>query len=99
MHGHLDEDLGVERLADEAHLSPRHFTRLFRQSLGMPPGEFVERARLSESLARLTATEVPIDRLAASVGYRSADAFSRAFRRQFGIAPSEYRERFSSVGG
>ena len=55
--------------------------------------------RLSESLARLTATEVPIDRLAASVGYRSADAFSRAFRRQFGIAPSDYRERFSSVGG
>jgi transcriptional regulator GlxA family with amidase domain len=99
VHGHLDEHLGVERLAEEARLSPRHFTRLFRQSLGMPPGEFVERARLSESLTRLTESAVSIDRLAASVGYRSADAFSRAFRRQFGIAPSDYRERFSSAGG
>jgi transcriptional regulator GlxA family with amidase domain len=99
VHGHLEQDLGVERLADEARLSPRHFARLFRQSMGMPPGEFVERARLSEAVARLTKSEVPIDTISASVGYRSADAFSRAFRRQFGIAPSDYRDRFSSVHG
>jgi transcriptional regulator GlxA family with amidase domain len=99
VHGHLEQDLGVERLAEEARLSPRHFARLFRQSMGMPPGEFVERARLSEAVARLTKTEVPIETISASVGYRSADAFSRAFRRQFGIAPSDYRDRFSSVHG
>jgi len=96
VHNHLEEDLGVERLADEARLSPRHFARLFRESLGMPPGEFVERARLGEAVARLTGTEVPIDIVATGIGYRSADAFSRAFRRKFGITPSEYRDRFSS---
>jgi transcriptional regulator GlxA family with amidase domain len=95
----LDQDLSVERLAEQARLSPRHFARLFRQSLGVPPAEFVERSRLSESMRRLAQSEVPIETLAPSVGYRSADAFSRAFRRQFGIAPSEYRERFSSGGG
>ena len=96
VHNHLEEDLGVERLADEARLSPRHFARLFRESLGMPPGEFVERARLGEAVARLAETEVPIDVVATGIGYRSADAFSRAFRRKFGITPSEYRDRFSS---
>jgi transcriptional regulator GlxA family with amidase domain len=92
--GNLGQDLSVERLAGRARLSPRHFARLFRQSLGVPPGEFVERARLSESTRRLSESEVPIEALTYSLGYRSSDAFSRAFRRQFGIAPSEYRERF-----
>jgi transcriptional regulator GlxA family with amidase domain len=92
----LEQDLSVERLAEVARLSPRHFTRLFRHSLGMPPGEFVERARLSESTRRLTESELSIEALTHSLGYRSGDAFGRAFRRQFGIAPSEYRERFRS---
>ena len=96
---HLDEDLSVERLAADVHLSVRHFTRRFRESRGMPPAEFVERARLGEAIRRLAETQTGIDGLARSVGYRSADAFSRAFRRQFGIAPSDYRERFSSAGG
>ena len=93
----LDQELSVERLAEQAHLSPRHFARLFRQALGMPPAAFVERARLGESTRRLAETAVPVETLALSVGYKSADAFSRAFRRHFGIAPSAYRERFSSA--
>ena len=96
MHSHLDHDLGVERLAGDANLSVRQFTRRFRAALGMPPAEFVERARLGEGVRRLVESQVRIDAIARSVGYRSPDAFSRAFRRQFKISPSEYRERFRS---
>ncbi len=96
---HLDADLSVERLAVKTNLSVRHFTRLFRESMGMPPAEFVERARLDEAARRLTETAVAIDRIALSVGYRSSDAFTRAFGRRFGVAPSQYRERFSSLKG
>lgn len=98
VHSHLDHDLSVERLAEKAHLSARHFARLFRQSVGMAPAEYVERARLGEAMRRLAESEVAIEPLARSVGYVSADAFARAFRRCFGIPPTEYRERFSSTG-
>ncbi|MFL6759911.1 GlxA family transcriptional regulator [Sphingomonas sp.] len=94
---HLDADLGVEELAARANLSVRHFTRLFRQTLGVPPGEFVEQMRLGEAVRRLTGTDAAVDRVAYSIGFRSADAFARAFRRQFGVTPSDYRDRFSSV--
>ena len=71
VHSHLDHDLGVERLAGDANLSVRQFTRRFRAALGMPPAEFVERARLGEGVRRLVESQVRIDAIARSVGYRS----------------------------
>jgi transcriptional regulator GlxA family with amidase domain len=62
----------------------------------MPPAQFVERMRLAEATRRLTDTDAPVERIAFSIGFRSADAFARAFRRQFRITPSDYRDRFSS---
>jgi len=94
---HLDHELGVEQLAERVHLSVRQFTRIFRESMGMPPAEYVDRARLNEAIRRLTETQTSIDSLAPSIGYRSPDAFARAFRRRFGITPSEYRERFGTA--
>ena len=98
VHGHLDEDLGVERLAEEAHLAPAFHPPvppIARNAAGR-----VRRTREAERITGSADRDRGADRPAGgSVGYRSADAFSRAFRRQFGIAPSDYRERFSSVGG
>jgi transcriptional regulator GlxA family with amidase domain len=41
---------------------------------------------------------VTIEAVAASVGFKSADAFRRAFERRFGVAPSSYRGRFAGAG-
>jgi transcriptional regulator GlxA family with amidase domain len=38
-----------------------------------------------------------IEATAASVGFRSADAFRRAFQRRFGIPPGNYRSRFEAA--
>jgi transcriptional regulator GlxA family with amidase domain len=91
----LGKDLSVEVLADQAGLCVRHFRRRFRAVFGMPPATYVELLRLDESRRRLSSSRRTVDSVAASVGYRSADAFRRAFQRRFGIAPSLYLERFS----
>lgn len=92
---HLQADLSVECLAERAHVSPRHFSRRFKSSFGTAPGTFVENLRLDEARRRLTAMNSSIDRVSASVGFRSPDVFRRAFERRFGIAPSTYRSRFA----
>ena len=38
---HLDEDVSLLALADQAHVSPFHFARQFRATVGMPPHQFV----------------------------------------------------------
>jgi len=76
-------------------LSPRHFSRRFKDAFGSPPAAFVEGLRLSEARERLTLPDQTIESVADSVGFKSADAFRRAFERRFGIAPSNYRKNFA----
>jgi transcriptional regulator GlxA family with amidase domain len=94
MPGHLHQDLSVESLAGRACLCPRHFSRRFKSAFGSTPAAFVEDLRLGEARRRLTRPGQTIEGVAASVGFKSADAFRRAFERRFGITPSSYRKRF-----
>lgn len=92
---HLHEQIGLERMAEQVAMSARHFRRLFAETFGMTPARFVEKLRLEQACMRLTQGRAPIGRIAAGVGFNSADAFRRAFRARYGVTPSEYRERFS----
>jgi AraC-like DNA-binding protein len=90
----LDENLSLERLADKANVCPRHFARLFRQSFGRSPGDFVEKLRLDEARRLLGERGSRVDDVASGVGFKSTDAFRRAFERRLGLSPSQYRGRF-----
>lgn len=96
MAGHLQQDLTVDALAERACLCPRHFSRRFKEAFGSTPAAFVEELRLDEARRRLAAHDHTVEAVAASVGYKSADAFRRAFERRFGINPSAYRVRFGA---
>jgi transcriptional regulator GlxA family with amidase domain len=89
----LNQDLSVEALAQRACMSPRNFSRLFRSVFGKTPGEFVAGLRITEARERLLVPRNTIENIAASVGFKSADAFSRTFERLVGIRPSAYRGR------
>ncbi len=95
--GHLDEELTVERLAERADLSPRHFNRKFKTVFGVTPADLVEEIRLDEARWLLVNTDDGIQGVATDVGYRSDDSFRRAFERRFRVNPAEYRKRFSTA--
>lgn len=94
----LAEDLSVERLAARMCLCPRQVSRVFRKTLGMTPGAYVEHVRVTAAQRSLTGTDTRIDLLARSLGYRSPDTFARAFSRNVGISPTDYRGRFRQQG-
>ncbi len=87
-------DLSITVLAERACLSPRHFVRRFKAVFKQTPGAFVQDRRLEEARRRLTAENMSIDAIAASVGFQSTDAFCRAFRQRFRITPTGYRRNF-----
>ena len=91
---HLGDPLDVERMAARAAMSPRHFRRVFAEAFGIAPMRFVERLRMEQACLRLSEGGASVDRIAAAVGFNSADAFRRAFRARYGVSPGEYRQRF-----
>lgn len=92
---HLRSDLSIEALARKTSLCARHFSRLFKQIYQKTPADFVEEMRLNEARRRLLSSRNSVAAVAASVGFKSTDAFRRAFERRFGLAPRKFREQRS----
>lgn len=94
--GNLEADLSVETLAKHAGLSPRQFTRRFKEIFGTTPATHIKYLRLDAGRT-LIGQGVSIERTAHSVGFASADGFSRAFEQKFGIFPSHYQRHFREL--
>jgi len=90
------DDLSVEALAAHAHMSPRHFARVFRAETGVTPARHVERVRLEAARRGLEDTDDPIGAIAAACGFATAETMRRAFLRTLHVGPAEYRRRFQA---
>jgi AraC family transcriptional regulator len=88
---HLAEEITVETLAGLVELSPFHFSRVFKQAVGISPLQFVTRERvyLAQQLIRETSRSL-ID-IGLEVGYTSPSYFSKVFRRVTTVTPMEFR--------
>jgi transcriptional regulator GlxA family with amidase domain len=87
----LGERLPVERLADRAAMSPRHFARAFAAETGMTPAKAIERLRLEASREWIESGSEPIEKVAACIGFGDPERMRRAFVRAFGQPPQALR--------
>jgi transcriptional regulator GlxA family with amidase domain len=87
----LNERLSVERLAERAAMSPRHFARAFAADTGMTPAKAVERLRLEAAREEIESGAAPIERVAAHTGFGDPERMRRAFLRAFCQPPQALR--------
>jgi transcriptional regulator GlxA family with amidase domain len=90
------DDLSVPALARHAGMSERHFSRVFTEQTGLPPGRYVERSRADAARRLLEITGYPLDRVARESGLGAAETLYRVFRRHWRISPGDYRRRFQA---
>ena len=91
MREHLAEALTIERLADRAAMSPRHFARAFTAETGTTPAKAVERLRLEIARAAVETGHTPLERIAEDTGLGDPGRMRRAFIRTFGQPPQALR--------
>ncbi|MFD4669625.1 GlxA family transcriptional regulator [Lentzea sp. NPDC058450] len=96
---HLGEELTVARLARHAGTSVRTFSRLSRDSLGIPPMEWLRRARVRYAKELLQRTDWTVDRVAAQCGFGSESALRYHFGKLTGVSPGQYRGRYGPARG
>ncbi|WP_181698817.1 helix-turn-helix domain-containing protein [Nocardia sp. GTS18] len=95
--GNIARPLTVTELAEQAHVSERQLTRIFRTELGMTPAAYIEAARVEVARQRLETSDETLQRIAATCGFNTVDTLARAFRRRLDTTPAEYRNRFRIV--
>lgn len=92
MHMRLHEPPALETLAAIAGLSPFHFSRVFRQVTGIPPGEFLAALRLDAARRLLLTTTLDVTAICYEIGYSSPGSFTTRFTARFGLAPRTLRQ-------
>ncbi len=91
MEHNYQRELSVEELADVCKLNRSYFSKLFKDSMGCPPQEFLIRLRLSKAADLMKGTRLSIGDIAARCGYPNQLHFSRAFKKRYGVSPREWR--------
>jgi len=84
---HLDQDLTLAELAGIACLSPCHFSRSFKEAVGVGPQRYTVQRRVEQAEAMLQRGDESLADVAAAVGFADQSHFTAAFRRQTGTTP------------
>ncbi|MFW0793782.1 helix-turn-helix transcriptional regulator [Gordonia sp. CPCC 205515] len=87
------EPLDVAALAAVAHISPAHFSRVFKATFGETPHRYLQRRRIERASALLRETTMSISDISTAVGFGSFATFTRTFGQIIGETPSSHRLR------
>ncbi|WP_161958829.1 GlxA family transcriptional regulator [Ferruginivarius sediminum] len=89
-----DSEQPIARLIARTGLPERTFARRFRKATGYAPKAYLQNLRIEESKQLLETTDMPVEDVAAAVGYADPSYMRSLFKRLVGITPAEYRRRF-----
>jgi AraC family transcriptional regulator len=95
IHSSLDQPLHLADLAAVAGISQYHFCRLFKQSIGVAPYQYVLQQRLEKARELLHQRKHTIAEIALLVGCKDQSRFARQFKQRFGVMPGMLRGKTS----
>lgn len=87
---YLGQDLTLADLAAIAQLSPNHFTRLFKQSTGLTPHQYLIQQRVERAKRLLIKGKLAIADVALAVGFTHQSHLNRHFKRWVGTTPKAF---------
>lgn len=89
---YLDRNIRLADLAQLLDLSPFHFSRLFKQSIGATPHQYLKQQRIERAKRLLQKTDQLIVDIALECGFNSHSHLSKQFRQLTGMTPKAYRK-------
>ncbi len=87
----FQNDISIEDIADSCGLNRSYFGKIFHDSIGKSPQEFLINYRMTKATELLKLTSLSIADIGNAVGYPNQLHFSRAFKKIYGISPRNWR--------
>jgi AraC family transcriptional regulator len=95
MQDHLDQELSLMALAAVAQMSPYYFSRLFKQSTGLSPHQYLLWQRMEHAKHLLSDSRRTIAEVSDALGFPHQSHFATTFHTLVGMTPGEYRRQRS----
>ena len=89
----FQKPLSLSDLSKYSYMSPYHFLRVFKDTYGETPNEFLIRLRVEHAKKMLITENFSVSEICEKVGYTSLGSFSSLFLEQVGMAPTLYRRK------
>jgi AraC family transcriptional regulator len=87
----LEQDIGLAELARVAHVSTHHFGKLFKQSMGVTPHQYVLKCRIEQAKKLLVNKQLSLAQISQVLGFSHQSHFINVFRRCTSLTPRQYR--------
>ncbi len=91
---HYQEQLSLDRLSEELHLSKSYISHTFKDMMGYSPMQYALREKIGEAQTLLISTDYPVTEIAHKVGFDIQSHFDQRFRQYVGISPSKFRKAY-----
>lgn len=88
----IEKRLSLNELAEQANLSPTHYSYLFKKKTGFSPVDYFTRLKIQQACKYLDMTELKVIEIANKLGFQDPYYFSRCFNKVMQQSPSAYRE-------
>jgi AraC family transcriptional regulator len=89
---HFTDDVSLTEIADHCHVSPFHFSRIFKTFTLITPHQFLLSIRLKQAELLLKNSTKPVMDVAFSSGFNSIEHFTSAFSNRYKVPPAQFRE-------
>lgn len=89
---HSSEKITLDELSEHFFLEKTYLSRLFKDTYGTSPIDYVIQNRITNAKTKLRFTDMTIEEIAYACGFNSSTYFSRIFRKIENMSPREYRE-------
>lgn len=97
IHQHLYEPLSLADMAAYAGYSPYHFSRIFKERVGLPPLYYVSALRLQKAKDLLLNTNLSVRDIGMEIGQQSLGTFTTRFTEKVGVTPAHFRNSSAQV--
>ncbi|MCZ8406342.1 AraC family transcriptional regulator [Achromobacter sp. SIMBA_011] len=88
---HIADKLTLENLAKVAQLSPSHFARAFRETVGQAPHQYILNMRLNVARQLILDTDTPLHEVSRRAGFSNNSHMTALIRRTWGLTPTRMR--------
>lgn len=88
----------IDKLADMINVSPDYFTKMFKESIGKTPIDYINAMRVNRAMYSLACTQSSVAEISEEIGFCNPNYFHKIFKQYMNVSPLAYRKSVKQNG-